>query len=45
MSFQPIPKELEDLGRLIVDSAYKVHYNLGTGLLEKVYEAFCSSSL
>ena len=40
--FKPIPKELERIGKLIVDSAYTVHYNLGPGLLEKVYEiCFC----
>lgn len=38
----PIPKELDVIGRLIVDAAYTVHKNLGPGLLEKVYEiCFC----
>lgn len=38
----PIPKELDAIGKLIVDSAYTVHKNLGPGLLEKVYEiCFC----
>ena len=38
----PIPQHLEEIGKLIVDSAYTVHYNLGPGLLEKVYEVcFC----
>ncbi len=38
----PIPEELDEIGKLIVDSAYTVHRNLGPGLLEKVYEAcFC----
>ena len=38
----PIPKELDEIGKLIVDSAYTVHKNLGPGLLEKVYEiCFC----
>ncbi len=32
----------EDLCRIIVDCAYKVHLGLGPGLLEKIYEAcFC----
>jgi GxxExxY protein len=32
----------EFLGREIVDAAYKVHKELGPGLLEKIYEAcFC----
>jgi GxxExxY protein len=38
----PIPKELDVIGKLIVDAAYTVHRNLGPGLLEKVYEiCFC----
>lgn len=38
----PIPKELDVIGKLIVDAAYTVHKNLGPGLLEKVYEiCFC----
>lgn len=38
----PIPEELDEIGKLIVDSAYSVHRNLGPGLLEKVYEVcFC----
>lgn len=40
--FKAIPESLEEIGRLIVDSAYAVHINLGPGLLEKVYEVcFC----
>lgn len=39
---QPIPPEIDEIGKLIVDSAYTVHKNLGPGLLEKVYEVcFC----
>lgn len=39
---EPIPKELDAIGKLIVDAAYTVHRNLGPGLLEKVYEiCFC----
>lgn len=38
----PIPEELNLIGKLIVDAAYTVHKNLGPGLLEKVYEiCFC----
>jgi len=37
-NFNPIPEELDALGKLIVDAAYTVHKNLGPGLLEKVYE-------
>ena len=40
--FEPIPKELEIIGKKIVDSAYTVHKNLGPGLLENIYEiCFC----
>ena len=40
--FEPISKDLEEIGRLVVDSAFTVHKNLGPGLLEKVYElCFC----
>ena len=35
----PLPSELEDLSRALVDSAFKVHQTLGPGLLESVYEA------
>ena len=32
----------ESLGKEIIDAAYKVHKELGPGLLEKIYEAcFC----
>jgi GxxExxY protein len=41
-NLDPIPKELNAIGKLIVDAAYNVHKNLGPGLLEKVYEiCFC----
>jgi GxxExxY protein len=40
--FKPLPEYIEAIGKSIVDSAYTVHYNLGPGLLEKVYEVcFC----
>ncbi len=42
MNFSPLTDRHEDLGKIIVDSAYTVHKNLGPGLLEKVYEVcFC----
>ncbi len=34
----PIEK-IEQIGKIIVNSAFKVHKELGPGLLEKVYEA------
>ncbi|HEX7954938.1 MAG TPA: GxxExxY protein [Burkholderiales bacterium] len=35
----PLPMEMEDLSRALVDAAFKVHQALGPGLLESVYEA------
>jgi GxxExxY protein len=37
--FKPIPTEVELVGEKILDAAFKVHTNLGPGLLESVYEA------
>ena len=33
-----MPSQLDEIGKLIVDSAYSVHSELGPGLLEKAYE-------
>lgn len=38
-------ESLEDLGRQIVDSAFKVHKELGPGLLESVYETCLAREL
>ena len=35
----PLPPEVEELAKVLVDSAFKVHQALGPGLLESVYEA------
>ena len=41
-NYKPLPTELENIGKKIVDAAYSVHKNLGPGLLERVYEiCFC----
>lgn len=37
--FEPIPMETERVGKIVLDSAFKVHSGLGPGLLESVYEA------
>lgn len=34
----PIPEFLDDIGRQIVDAAFKVHTTFGPGLLEHVYQ-------
>lgn len=40
--YQPPTAEEERIGKAIVEAAYKVHKELGPGLLEKVYEVcFC----
>jgi len=36
--FKPLSDEEERIGKIIVNAAFKVHKNLGPGLLEKVYE-------
>ena len=35
---QEIPKSLDDLAKLVVDAAFKVHKVLGPGLLESAYQ-------
>ncbi len=41
-AFEPIPEDLDVIGRKIVHCAYAVHKALGPGLLERIYEVcFC----
>jgi len=41
-SYDPLSKNIERIGKEIVNSAFAVHKSLGPGLLESVYEAcFC----
>jgi len=41
-SYSPLTAKEEEIGKFIVNAAYKVHSQLGPGLLEKVYEiCFC----
>jgi GxxExxY protein len=37
-TYEPISEEEERIGKVVVNAAYKVHKELGPGLLEKVYE-------
>ena len=36
--FQPIPADVERIGKVVLNSAFKVHTTLGPGLLESVYQ-------
>jgi GxxExxY protein len=36
--FTPIPPDVERIGKVILDAAFRVHTALGPGLLESVYE-------
>ncbi len=38
MIHEPIPEKLERIGKAVVDSAYRVHKEVGPGLLESAYE-------
>lgn len=36
--FAPVPAEVEQVGKSVLDAAFRVHTALGPGLLESVYE-------
>ena len=35
---QPIPPDVERIGKIVLDAAFKVHTVLGPGLLESVFK-------
>ena len=43
--FEPIPSEIDDIAKQVVDAAVKAHKALGPGLIESVYEACLSHEL
>ncbi len=45
MEFNSLPEQEEAIGKSIVNAAYKVHSELGPGLLEKVYEVCLAHEL
>ena len=45
MSYAAVPQEAEEVARVVVDAAYKVHKALGPGLLESVYDACLAHEL
>lgn len=45
MDFKELSEEEEKIGKAIVNSAFKVHSELGPGLLEKVYEVCLAHEL
>jgi GxxExxY protein len=45
MEFLKLTDQEEALGKIIVNAAYKVHAELGPGLLEKVYEVCLTHEL
>jgi hypothetical protein len=36
--YPPVPDDVERIGKIVLDAAYKVHSTLGPGLLASVYE-------
>lgn len=37
-AFEPVPENVDRVAKAVVDAAYRVHQNLGPGLLESAYE-------
>ena len=45
MEFEKLTLKEEEIGKAIVNAAYKIHKELGPGLLEKVYEVCLAHEL
>ena len=45
VKYLPIPAEIETTAKLVIDAAYKVHTELGAGLLELIYETCLAHEL
>ena len=45
INYLPLSSKEEEIGKIIVNSAFKVHTELGPGLLEKVYEVCMAHEL
>ncbi|WP_221390459.1 GxxExxY protein [Dyadobacter sp. NIV53] len=45
MEYTPLSESIEEIGNAIVNAAFKVHKELGPGLLERIYEACMAHEL
>jgi len=45
MKYKDLSQQEEQTGKAIVNAAFKIHKELGPGLLEKVYEACMAHEL
>jgi GxxExxY protein len=45
MAFRDLKPIEEEIGKAVVNAAFKIHYQLGPGLLEKVYEVCMTHEL
>ena len=44
-AYLPIPAEIEETAKTVINAAYRVHTELGAGLLESVYETCLAHEL